>query len=129
MARQIVGTLVVLALLAAPAAAADVDLYIKKFKVTHQVKLGKDKPVHVELTVENQGETARTCEIAITGTQNGAWVYAMVEYVSDPPGNGATTFALPALFATEAGDIEWWVRVDDDDPDVDEAVALTQVVP
>jgi hypothetical protein len=49
--------------------------------------------------------------------------------VSDAVGNGRTRFTFPAYTPTAPGDIVWTATIADDDPDVDEAMATTRVVP
>jgi hypothetical protein len=62
-------------------------------------------------------------------------VYDHTLTVTDAVGNGRTTFddgsvpSIPPFVPTVAGDILWTATIDDDDPDIDVATAVTTVVP
>jgi hypothetical protein len=49
--------------------------------------------------------------------------------VFDLVGGSGTKWSFPVYRPTNLGNIQWTVRVDDDDPDVDLATALTIINP
>ena len=93
------------------------------------------KPVVLKLVVKNNSTVEGTALATITGVQNGAQVYNETLTVTNGVGGGASTFdneSVPAILAfvpTAAGDILWTVTIDDNDPDLDEITAVTNVVP
>jgi hypothetical protein len=108
-----------------------IDLDIAQFQVTKRVRLSakKDPEVAIKLVVKNNGDlNHQTRPATIVGVQNGVPVQTFSLDVSDPVGNGRTTFN-ESYVATAEGDIMWTVTIDDDDPDIDEARATTAVLP
>jgi hypothetical protein len=84
--------------------------------------------VTFKLTVTNTGMLGvATAQATVVGMQNGTEVYKETLTVSDPAGDGISTFIFPSYVPTAAGDITWTAVVYDDDPDVDAAVAMTTV--
>jgi hypothetical protein len=109
-------------------AAAVIDLDVAQFKVTKRVRLANIKPIAISLVVKNDG-VVNTQErpATVIGTQGGVEVYTETLLVHDEIGNGRTQFDFPAFTPSVAGDISWTVTIADDDPDVDEATAVTTV--
>jgi PKD repeat protein len=110
---------------------AVVDLDIAQFQVTKRIRLSakNPKPVSIKLVVENGGEVnVQTRPATVIGMQNGVEVYNEILQISDPVGNGRTTFKFPTFTPVDAGNIMWTATIADDDPDVDEAIATTTVV-
>ena len=103
-----------------------VDLNIKKFQVSKNVRLGS-KPVRINLTVNNGGDVDDTAQAVMTGIQNGSTVYSQAMDVSDAPGNGSTRWDFPPFPPTVRGDIDWTATIADGDPDDDTATATTTV--
>jgi hypothetical protein len=64
----------------------------------------------------------------VVGKQNGAKVYDETMMVSDPPGDGHTTFEFPTYIPVDAGTIRWTATIEDDDRDGDVAKARTKVI-
>ncbi|HAK60264.1 MAG TPA: hypothetical protein DCO77_07750 [Nitrospiraceae bacterium] len=106
-----------------------VNLDIAGFRVTKRVSLARVKPVGIKLVVKNVGVIDEPRPATVTGVQNGIEVYNVSMDVSDAVGDGRTTYELPSYTPTAAGDIMWTATIADDDPDVDEATAVTRVVP
>jgi hypothetical protein len=108
---------------------AVVDLDIRDFKVKKKFQLGSADEIFVNLWVVNTGEVDEPRLAMVVGMQNGAVVYEQSLSVSDKGGNkGGRKYAFPSFLATEAGEILWMATILDDDPDIDEALAVTQVV-
>ena len=103
-----------------------VDLDIKKFKVSKNVKLNK-KSVRINLTLRNTGDVDEPAQAVVTGVQNGVTVYSQARAVSDAPGNGQTRWDFPSYEPTATGKIDWTVTIADGDPDDDTATATTTV--
>ena len=104
-----------------------VDLDIKRFSASKTVKLGK-KQVKLSLTVSNNSAVEKPVRADLIGTQNGDFiVYYQEITVSDVPGNGSTRWDFPSFAPAMVGDINWLVRISDDDPDNDAASAVTTV--
>ena len=109
-------------------AAAVIDLDIAQFKVGKRVSLARVKPIAISLVVINRGAVnSQTRDANVVGTQGGVEVYNETLAVHDAVGNGRTKFDFPAFTPSVAGDISWTVTIADDDPDVDEANAVTTV--
>ncbi len=109
--------------------AGEVDLDIKGFRVTKQVEIPADEPIKIRLQVRNGGDTDEPREATVSGLQNGATVYEETLMVSRRSRNrGVKQFDFPPYLPLEAGDILWMAVIDDDDDDVDEALAVTRVV-
>jgi hypothetical protein len=110
--------------------AEPVDLDVQSFKVIEQVKLSNVRPIKIELIVQNlssANESAR--QATVVGVRNIFEVYRETMMVFDPVGGNGTKWSFPAYRPTNLGNIHWTVRVDDDDPDVDLATALTIIKP
>jgi hypothetical protein len=111
---------------------APIDLDIAQFQVTKRVRLsGKKAPeVAIKLVVKNNGDLNHQSRWAtITGMKGDSEVYYEELQVSDPVGNGRTTFTRDHVAQFPAGDIVWTAKIMDDDPDEDLATAITTVVP
>jgi PKD repeat protein len=103
-----------------------VDLDIKKFQVSKNVRLGK-KSVRINLTVNNGGDVDDTAQAVITGVQNGSPVYSQAMDVSDAPGKGSTRWDFPPFTPTVTGTINWTATIADGDPDDDTVTGATTV--
>ena len=107
---------------------AVVDLDIRDFKVKKRFQLGSADEIFVNLWVMNTGEVDEPRLAMVVGMQNGAVVYEQSLSVSDKGGNrGGKKYKFPTFLPTEAGEILWMATILDDDPDIDEALAVTQV--
>lgn len=116
------------------AAPGVLDLDIAQLSVTKRVSLGRVKPVGIKLVVKNNGTVEGSALATITGEQNGLVVYSESLTVTDAVGNGRTRYddgsspSIPPFTPTVSGDILWTATIADDDPDNDEATAVTRVV-
>ena len=72
---------------------------------------------------------SQTRPSTVIGIQGGVEVYNETIDVSDEVGNGRTRFTFPPFTPTASGEIVWTATIADDDPDIDEATATTNVVP
>jgi hypothetical protein len=83
------------------------------------------------LKVVNRGSTDESRQALIIGVQNGVEIYAESLDVHDTPGNeGSTLFRFPSFTGAGEGDIVWMAAiVGDDSPDLDEALAVTRIMP
>jgi hypothetical protein len=104
------------------------DLDIAQFRVASRVSLAKNGNVTPLLVVRNNGAVTGTATASVIGVQNGIVVYSQTLDVSDPPGGGRTSYALPAFAPQAAGDIEWTVTITDQDVDTDEVRDVTRVL-
>lgn len=111
------------------------DLDIAALRVTKRVSFSRVKPVFLKLVVKNGASVEGSALATIIGVQNGMEVYNETLTVTDPVGNGRTTFddgsvpPVPPYTPMAAGDILWTATIADDDLDLDEATAVTRVVP
>jgi hypothetical protein len=105
--------------------AGPVDLDIKQFKVSKNVRLGRS--VKVELVVKNTGDVDNDAQAVVTGQQNSAVVYNRTMMVSDAVGGGHTRWSFSSFTPTATGDINWTATITDADPDDDTAIATTSV--
>jgi hypothetical protein len=111
------------------------DLDVASLKVTKRVSLTRVKPVGLKLVAKNYGTVEGSALATIIGVQNAVEVYNETLTVTGAVGNGRTTYddasvpAIPPFVPTDAGDILWTATIDDDDPDIDVATAVTTVVP
>lgn len=104
-----------------------IDLDIAQFKVTKNVRIANVKPIGISLVVKNTGTTEGSAMATITGSQNEIEVYSETQPVSDGVGNGRTTVDFMSYTPTVSGEIVWTATIADDDPDIDEATASTNV--
>ena len=109
-----------------------IDLDIAQFQVTKRVRLAKVKPVKIKLVVRNNGMVnSQTRDATVIGMQVqdnvAVEVYNETLEVSDAVGDGRSTFKFPPYTPGSAGDIMWTATIADDDPDIDEATAVTIV--
>jgi hypothetical protein len=110
--------------------AESVDLDVQSFKVINKVNLSDVKPIEIELIVKNLSSANGSAKQAIVvGVQNIFEVYRETMMVFDLVGGSGTKWSFPTYRPTELGNIQWTVRVNDDDPDVDSATALTIIKP
>jgi hypothetical protein len=103
------------------------DLDVKSFKVSSHIKLDKVKPIQIRLDVKNNGVAEGQGMATVTGMQNGVEVYNQSLPVSDGVGNGHRRYFFPSFVPTASGEIVWTVTLSDDDPDMDERMAVTMV--
>jgi hypothetical protein len=107
-----------------------VDLDIFAFKVKRKVVLGgdDDEPFSPRLWVKNESDVDGERTAIVIGMQADVVVYEEELPVSDRPGDqGKTPYRFPEFEPTEGGEIIWAAVIEDDDPDVDEAFAVTWV--
>jgi VCBS repeat-containing protein len=105
-----------------------VDLDIKSFRATKRVSLSKTKPVNFRLAVRNAGEVDEPRLATVEGRIGSSLVYTTSIPVRDDVGDGTTTYIFDGYTPDTAGVIVWTVTIADDDPDVDEATAQTDVL-
>ena len=103
------------------------DLDIAGVRVGKRVSLRRVKPIAIKLVIKNNGAIDGSASASLTGTQNGATVYNELVDVNVTVGQRAG-IKFPAFEPTAAGNIQWSVTVADEDPDVDDATAVTRVV-
>ena len=110
--------------------AEPVDLDVQSFKVINKVKLSDVKPIKIELIVQNLSSAKGSARQAIVvGIQNIFEVYRETMMVFDLVGGSGTKWSFPTYRPTKLGNIQWTVTVNDDNPDVDLATALTIIKP
>lgn len=108
---------------------AQIDLDIHDFKVKKESRLKSAQPVQIRLWVKNTGSQAGSIPATVVGTQNTLLVYEQTLPVADRPGNeGVAKFTFPSYTPTQIGDIVWTATLEDDDPDLDTATAVTRVI-
>lgn len=108
--------------------AAGVDLDITKFKVKKAFDPEAPEDVFVHLWVRNESDIDESAIAMVVGMQGGLVVYEETLEVADKSGNrGSKKYAFPSFAPAEQGEILWMATVDDADPDVDEAFAVTSV--
>jgi hypothetical protein len=103
------------------------DLDIAGVRASKRVSLRRVKPIAVKLVIRNNGTIHGSAAASLTGTQDGVTVYNEVVDLNVPVGQRAG-IKFPAFEPTAIGDIQWSVTIADEDPDVDEAMAVTRVV-
>ena len=101
------------------------DLDVDTFKVTKSQKV--NKPVSIQLSVENPGTVLGQALATVVGMQEGVEVYRWRLNVYDYSGKGSTSFTFPPYTPTAKGTIDWTATIADVDPDVDQATATTVV--
>jgi hypothetical protein len=112
------------------AAPIALDLDIAQFRVTKRVRLTRVKPVTIKLVVKNNGAVnSQTRPANVIGMQGDFEVYNETMDVTDPVGNGRSSFIFPSYTPVAGGNIVWTATIADNDPDVDQATAITRVVP
>jgi hypothetical protein len=110
--------------------AEPVDLDVQSFKVTNKVKLSNVEPIKIELLVQNLSTANGSARRAtVVGVQKIFEVYRETMMVFDLVGGSGTKWSFPTYRPTKLGNIQWTVKVNDDDPDVDLATALTIIKP
>jgi len=108
------------------------DLDAAAFRVRRRASITRVRPVGIRLVVRNNGLVSGTGSATVAGVQNGIEVYNVTMAVTDPVGNGRTTFDFPPFTPEVAGDISWTATIDDNDGVIDPgdvATATTRVVP
>ncbi len=109
-------------------APAVIDLDIARFSVTKSVRLQRVRSVEIKMVVQNNGTiNSQTRPATVIGMQNGVQVFEETQQVYNPIGNGRSTFIFGPYTPTATGEIMWTATIADDDPDVDTAIAVTQV--
>ena len=106
-----------------------VDLDISGFRVTNRVSLARVRPVEILLVVRNNGIVNGSAIATVVGVQGGSEIYRESLQVSDNVGGGHTTFEFRTFVPTAAGDITWTATIADQDADVDQATAVSTIVP
>ncbi len=110
---------------AAPSTGVDLD--IRRFNATQSVILGQ-RPVRLRLKVRNNGTVDEQRAATVVGMQKGVEIHSDSLSVSDSVGDrGSTVYRFESFQPSSTGDILWIVVVSDDDPDLDEALAVTSV--
>ncbi|MDH3255924.1 MAG: hypothetical protein OEM62_13090, partial [Acidobacteriota bacterium] len=106
-----------------------VDFDIYDFKVKRKIRLGSTQKATPALWVKNTGQLDDSRPAIVMGMQNGVVVYDEELMVSDRGGNqGKTKYRFPSFVPADPGEILWVAVIDDDDEDIDESMAVTQVV-
>ncbi len=107
-----------------------VDLDIARFRVSATASVGRGDAVRLRAWIRNAGLLDEPRPAILIGMQDGVEVYSEALSVADAPGNsGSTLVRFPAYVPTAHGNILWMLVVNDDDPDVDEALGATRAVP
>jgi hypothetical protein len=104
-------------------------LDIAAFRVTNRVSLSRGGSIDIRLVVRNPGAVNGLADATVIGTQAGGQVYNQTIPVTDAAGNGRTTFDFPSFAPGAPGDITWTATIADPDPDIDQAGAVSRVVP
>lgn len=107
-----------------------VDLDVRRFRTTSSVSSSTGAAVKIRLAVENNGDLDEARDATLVGMQGGVEVYSETLSVADGLGDrGATNYRFPSYQPNATGEIVWMLVVLDDDPDLDEAFAVTRVLP
>ena len=104
------------------------NLNIAHFHVTKHVKVSHAQSVDIKLAVRNVGTVEGNASATVVGEQGGGVVYSMTIPVTDAVGGGSTTFNFPSFTPNAVGGITWTVTIADPSPDIDQDVAMTNVV-
>lgn len=103
------------------------DLDIKRLRVNGEVVAGKGR-AKPKLQVVNRGTIDEARPALLMGFQGGVEVYGETVAVADSPdGSRSSRFKFPPFRPEQAGDILWVLNLEDEVPDVDEALAVTYV--
>ena len=91
--------------------------------------MGGKKEVSIKLAVRNNGTVngGATAPATVIGVQNEVEVYNQTLAVSDAADDGRSRFKFPTYNPGVSGTIGWTVTIADEDPDIDEAWATTDV--
>jgi PKD repeat protein len=103
------------------------DLDINRLSSSKRARLGQRRQISVSLVVTNSGLDAASANATLTATQNGIVVHEE-QSMLDVAAGDQTRINFRAFTPTDSGDIEWSVSIDDEDPDVDQASAVTHLV-
>jgi LysM repeat protein len=109
-----------------PSGSADLD--IRAFAVAQRVTLGRGETqsVWIWLVVKNHGGTGGHGTATVVGVQNGVQVYQETLAVS-AAGRRRGGYFFPHYAPKVAGKIMWTASLDDGNPDMDTATAVTLV--
>lgn len=109
---------------------AVLDLDPVALRATGRASLTRGNAINIRLVVKNNGAVEGSAPATLSSLQNGVEPFPPVTItVSDPVGNGRTTFEFGPFFPSVAGDILWTVQIDDDDTtDIDVITDTTRVV-
>lgn len=106
---------------------SEVDLDIISFGVSKKISLARVKPIGIKLVINNAGSVDEPRQASVTGEQGGVVVYNETFTVSAAVGGGRTTFKPPSYTPVAIGDIIWTATIADDNPDVDQASAVSKI--
>lgn len=112
-------------------APAVVDVDITGVSATGRISLGRVKPATVTLSVSNPSSISSGTGLAsatLVGVQNGVQVYSQTIALDNIAAGATASYTFPDYIPTVVGNIDWTVTITDQDPDVDQATALTKVV-
>jgi hypothetical protein len=88
-----------------------VQLNIRQFRTTNNVRLRQGQRVEISLRVRNVGNVAGAATAIVLGVQNNVQIYHANLEVSDPVGGGDTLWNFPPFTPTISGDITWTVTL------------------
>jgi hypothetical protein len=104
------------------------DYDIVSFKPSGRVSLRRGTEVSIKLNYTNAGSVTGTASATVVGVQNQTEVYNEVASINARPGAKRASVKFPPYLPVAQGNITWTVTINDDDPDVDGATAITKVV-
>lgn len=102
------------------------DVDIDAFDVTADVQLG-GSPVAISLDIRNNSNVDSAADAMVIGSQNGSEVYSETLGYLTGPSSTLQTLNFPDYTPTISGEISWTASLLDEDPDIDEASATTNV--
>ena len=106
-----------------PPAAADLD--ISAFRVGKRASLKRGGEVGLKVVVTNPGAADASGTVQVTGVQGATSIFFEQAVTIAAGGKQQVKFNY---VASALGTIQWTATVVDEDPDVDEATAVTEIV-
>lgn len=103
------------------------DIDISGLSASRRVSLSRGKQVVLKLAAVNPGTVSGSANATLIGIQNGAAVYSQTATVTLSAGATAN-YAFPSYLPTALGEISWTLTIDDQDPDLDTATAVSKIV-
>jgi hypothetical protein len=105
-----------------------VDYDISRFQTRTRVALSRVRAVQPTLLVNNPRGFIEPRSATVVGMQNGVEIYNETVEVASSAGLTRFPVVFPRYTPVALGRITWTVTIADDDPDIDQAIAVTKVV-
>ncbi len=106
------------------------DLDVAQLRASKAIRYrgSNTRPVSITLSVSNEGTVEGSVPATVSGVRaDNVLVYEETLDVWDDIGGWPSAFPFPDYVPEAAGNITWTVTLDDGDPDIDEATAITRV--